>query len=359
MTLSRRRLLAAAAATSVLSAPAVHADRRGDDDHPIIGDGPMRFRCHHGWGRDTLPAGHRYGNASHGVAIDSEGLVYITHVGGPGSYFVFTPDGRFVRHGGAVHAAGTIHPDHAVGHGIDIRRENGRDMIYLSAAHPDGTFAKTTIDDEVVWSFGRDEVFRRAGVDPAEQRKFKPTNVSFLPETETGSGGYLLGDGYGDYRLYEFDADDHYVRTIGTPGEAAGELRMPHGHGWDPHHDATIVADRVNHRLQWFDTDGRSIRTTDGFRLPADIDTRDDWTVVPDLEARVTLLHRDGTRIELGDDEAWHDQVLSSNWQMRSWRDRWPAGRFVHPHDACFTPDGDLIVTEWVAGGRVTMLRAV
>jgi hypothetical protein len=31
----------------------------------------------------------------------------------------------------------------------------------------------------------------------------------------------------------------------------------------------------------------------------------------------------------------------------------------VHPHDACFAPNGDIFVAEWVATGRITKLERV
>ncbi|MGC6425875.1 MAG: peptidase, partial [Akkermansiaceae bacterium] len=34
-------------------------------------------------------------------------------------------------------------------------------------------------------------------------------------------------------------------------------------------------------------------------------------------------------------------------------------GKFVHPHDACFDPEGNIFVAEWVSTGRVTKLRKV
>ena len=36
---------------------------------------------------------------------------------------------------------------------------------------------------------------------------------------------------------------------------------------------------------------------------------------------------------------------------------RWEAGKFVHPHDACFDAQGNIFVAEWVATGRVTKLK--
>jgi hypothetical protein len=36
---------------------------------------------------------------------------------------------------------------------------------------------------------------------------------------------------------------------------------------------------------------------------------------------------------------------------------QWPAGKFIHPHDACFDKDGNIFVVEWVQTGRVTLLK--
>ncbi len=42
---------------------------------------------------------------------------------------------------------------------------------------------------------------------------------------------------------------------------------------------------------------------------------------------------------------------------IRTQPEQWPAGKFIHPHDACFDKDGNIFVVEWVATGRVTFLR--
>jgi hypothetical protein len=94
--------------------------------------------------------------------------------------------------------------------------------------------------------------------------------------------------------------------------------------------------------------------------FPADIDTRGEIMVVPDLHARITLLDKDNKVIaHLGDDPAWRKQVLGDNFSMRSEPGRWENGRFIHPHDACFDHDGNLYVAEWVAIGRINFLRHV
>ncbi len=360
---SRRSFLKSAAAGSAsvaLVGPLILGaeDRTGKSD-AIVGSGEHTYRCHHFWGNDSLPAGHDYGNASHGVTIDAEGLIYITHTGRPDSVYVFDPDGRFIRSMAGFHAVKNRNRamTTASGHGIDLRDEGGEQFLYLAAANSDMSFAKVSLNGELVWQRSRDEIFEQAGLAGDEAPRFRPTNVSFRPD-----GGYYLGDGYGSFYLFEYDANDEFVRTIGGPGSENGRFATPHGQ-WLDDRDGTpklVVADRANKRLQWFDMDGNHVRTQDGFLFPADIDSRGEWLLVPDLHARVTILNGDNEPVvHLGDDEAWRESVLADNFKMRTTPERWRTGRFVHPHDACFDADGNIFVTEWVRGGRVTKLEKV
>ncbi|MGA2700319.1 MAG: hypothetical protein ABSH35_04400 [Isosphaeraceae bacterium] len=61
---------------------------------------------------------------------------------------------------------------------------------------------------------------------------------------------------------------------------------------------------------------------------------------------------------DLGYDPYWTKQVLDG-FKIRTQPDRWPAGKFIHPHDACFDKNGNIFVTEWVAMGQVSFLRHV
>ena len=64
-----------------------------------------------------------------------------------------------------------------------------------------------------------------------------------------------------------------------------------------------------------------------------------------------------GPRSRLGDDVA---RITGKDGgQVRGNPDLWQAGKFVHPHDACFDHEGNIYVAEWVATGRVSKLRRV
>jgi len=348
----------AAAAASAVAFPQLLLASKTAPGAVTVGEGEHRYECLHDWGRDSLPEGHHYGRATHGVAIDRDGFLYLTHHGGPDSVFVFDPEGRFVRSLGGEFVAAQREGQAAscFGHGIDIREEGGEEFLYLSPNHPTLFFAKMAMDGSLVWTKDRAEVAEESGVFDGETR-FNPTNASFRPD-----GGYYLGDGYGSHYLFEYDREDRFVRAIGGQGSEQGQFATPHGQWLDDRDGVPklVVADRANRRLQWFGMDGAHLKTLEGFLFPADIDARGEVLLVPDLHARVTLLGADDEVLaQLGDDEAWRERVLDPATAMRSKPELWEPGRFVHPHDACFDAEGNIFLAEWVVGGRLTKLRRV
>ena len=83
-----------------------------------------------------------------------------------------------------------------------------------------------------------------------------------------------------------------------------------------------------------------------------------DLLLVPDLSARITLLGADNKVLtQMGEDSDWREAVLKDGMALRNHPDQWQAGKFLHPHDACFDREGNILVAEWVATGRITRLR--
>ncbi|NCY02609.1 MAG: hypothetical protein EBX36_06780, partial [Planctomycetia bacterium] len=191
------------------------------------------------------------------------------------------------------------------------------------------------------------------------RRGFLPTNVAFLDD-----GGFLLADGYGSFRIHRYDRDARWVSGFGGAGDGRGTFNTPHGLWVDrrPAADGAarepviVVCDRAHDTLQTFSIDGTYRDTLTGFGLPANVDTWNTLMVVPELKACVTLLDaNNAVAARLGRAV----ERLAANKNLRSQPDQWRDGEFVHPHDACFTPAGDLFVAEWVSTGRVTKLERV
>lgn len=347
---SRRTFLKAAgsSALAVTAAPLfLHATNKSGSKTPIVGEGAHQYECHHNWGQ--LPDDVEWGD-THGVCVDSEGLVYIKHrKRGPkrmASVVVFDPAGKCVRTFGKQY--------HGAGHGIDVRKEGGEEFLYLSCIQM-GIVVKTNLKGEEVWRIGRP-------TKPAHYKnkkaRYSPTNLAFAPD-----GGIYVGDGYGSHFVHQYDAKNNLVRTFGGIGKGKGQLRTPHGIWLDDRpgrEPSLVVADRANARLQYFSLDGKHLGFNSDVSFPADIDIQGETMLVPDLHARITLFDKNNKVItHLGYEEGWTKQVLANRLKLRRDPKKYRAGRFVHPHDACFDAKGNIYVAEWVPQGRINFLKKV
>lgn len=356
--MNRRTFLKSTAAVSATlsSGPILlGTEDKAGSKAPRVGTGEHTYECDHNWGE--LPPDYTW-QTTHNVAVDSEGLVYITHQGLKAAkknmdcVMVFDPKGKFVRSFGKDW--------HGGGHGIEIRKEGSDEFIYLTNTWtPTLKVVKTTLKGEQVWAKGRPEC--KEYEDP--KKPYNPTNVSWLPD-----GGFTVGDGYGSNYMMNYDKDGKLVKVFGGPGKGLGQLATPHGHcleDRDGNHPLILVCDRANARLQTFTLDGKPVSATDPGKVvlfPAHAKVRGNVILLPDLHARVSLLDRTDRDykpiVHLGDDEAWRKKVLDG-FKVRGQPKEWLPGKFVHPHDACFDKDGNIFVVEWVATGRVSYLKKV
>lgn len=348
---SRRTLLGSGAAA--IAAPAIITSKR-TSAQDIVGTGDYTFHCKHQW--PQLPDRYHW-QITHNVTVDPENRLYVIHEGDSSkadhpSIFVFDEDGRFVKAFGQQFQGG--------GHGLDIRVEDGTPYLYVSGYQHLKTIAKLTLDGETVWQKYAPMQSERYAEGEATNPKrvwgrdrFMPTNFAFLPD-----GDFLVADGYGAYCVHQYDSDGNWKGHFGGAGKGNGTFNLPHGIWIDDRDgiDARIVvADRANNTLQLFDMDHNYKHTIGGFGLPANVDTHGDLMLVPELVARVSLLDKSyKTVATIGDDR----ERLQADPQktIRSDESKWQDGKFVHPHDACFDNDGNIIVAEWVATGRVTKL---
>ena len=192
--------------------------------------------------------------------------------------------------------------------------------------------------------------------DPGE--RWKPTGVAAVAET----GEVWVADGYRHSLVHRFAADGRHVQTL-TGLEGAGRFDCPHGLLVDRRRGEPelYVADRANARLQVYDLEGRYLRTAgEGVvATPTDLVAVGDALALTDFtQARVTILDGDDRLAEhVGADPGARE------------RDAWPnarddvgnlvppppaPGRFNSPHAIAADADGNLYVTEWLLGGRVS-----
>ena len=354
--MTRRKFIAASAVA--LAAPRVFTAQKSPKQL-VVGTGAHRYEVWHDW--PQLPEKYSW-QTTHNVAVDREGLLYVIHEGREElkdhpSIFVFDAKGKFVRAFGQQFQGG--------GHGLEVRTEGKDQVLYVSGYQQLKNFAKLTLQGEVIWERRAPMASQLypAGEDTQPVRRwgrdaFMPTNFAFLPD-----GGFFLADGYGSFRIHRYDKEGQWKSMFGEPGTGAGQFNTPHGIWIDnrPGREASVVvADRANKRLQWFTLEGKHLKTLDGFILPANLDSLGETLLVPDLAARITLLDKhDQVITHLGEDPEWRAQVTKDGNRLRSNEkgEGWVSGKFLHPHDACFDPAGNIYVAEWVHTGRVTKLR--
>jgi hypothetical protein len=331
-----------------LTAPIIlGATDKSGSKNPILGEGAYRYEAIHDWGE--LPANIKYGN-THGVVEDSQGHIYVHHTVNNASeshdtMVVFDDKGKFVKSWGKDFKGGA--------HGLHIAKEGKNEFLYLCDTKR-ALVVKTTLGGEEVFTIGypdQSEAYK-PGPDGAK-KKYSPTNLALAP-----NGDIYVGDGYGSSYINQYDKSGKYIRTFGGLGKDAGQLNCPHGiimdmRGKEP---VLTVADRANKRLQYFTLDGKSTGFGSGVSSPCHFNIRKGKVVVPDLDARVTLLDEKNNVItHLG---AGYDVPTARDLRKKS-RESFEPGKFVCPHGACFDHAGNIFVVEWVEVGRVTKLRKV
>lgn len=183
-----------------------------------------------------------------GVACDSKDNVYIhrrTHLP---AILVFDSKGTFIRSFGEDLFANP--------HGIWI----SPDDILFCTDTVNHTVLKLSLDGEVLMTLGTkgkpgkpDEPFNR------------PTRA-----VESPSGDIFVSDGYGQQRVHKFASDGTHLLSWGSKGRGPGEFSLPHSI-WVGRDERVYVADRMNGRIEIFNTDGEFLDQWIGLMYPNEI----------------------------------------------------------------------------------------
>jgi hypothetical protein len=319
------------------------ATNKAGGERPILGEGEHKYEAIHDWGE--LPSRIKYGN-THSVVRDSQGHIYVHHTvhatsESADSVVVFDEKGKFVRSWGKQYKGGA--------HGLFLHKEGNTEYLFFSdQLH--GIVSKRTLKGEEVWTIGYPSESEAYKIKQDRSRPvYRPTNLAIAP-----NGDIYVGDGYGSSYINQYNSKGEYIRTFGGQGKDAGQLWTPHGIWIDTRgsQPTVMVADRTNKRIQNFTLEGKHIGFVNGVKSPCHFHNRGDMVVVPDLVARVTLLDKDNKVLaHLGDGGDDARKLREKD------RDAFIPGKFICPHGACFDPDGNIFVVEFVEVGRVTKLR--
>jgi len=167
------------------------------------------------------------------------------------------------------------------------------------------------------------------------------------------NGSIWIADGYGQSLVHRY--------TDGALDLTLDGFDTPHSLAVDG--DALLVCDRAHGVIKEYGLDGTLRRELGGGVVvtPTDLVIVGDVLVLTDFTAaRLTVLTRDVELVEhlfagdrSPDEDAWPNARAADGTIVRP---PLRAGDFNSPHTLVADDGGDLYVTEWLIGGRVTKL---
>ncbi len=198
----------------------------------ILGDGDYRYSVAEDWAK--LPDGWEFRDVA-GVAVDSKDQVYVFNRGDH-PMMVFDSDGNFLRAWGE----GLFERAHGLHVGPD-------DALYCTD-DGDHTVRKCTAEGKVLLEIG---VPGKPEPYMSGEPFHRCTHTALSPDNHI-----FVSDGYGNARVHKYTPDGKLVMSWGEPGSGPGQFNIVHNivaddDGW------IYVADRENHRVQVFDSNGK------------------------------------------------------------------------------------------------------
>jgi len=296
----------------------------GNEEQDVtVGSGEYTYRPVENWAR--WPDEWKLGDVA-AVGVDAKDRVYAFHRGDH-PVVVFDRMGNYLRSWGE----GVFQRAHGIHMGPD-------DAIYLTD-DGDHTVRKCTLDGKVLLTIGipgdpqpfmSGEPFRRC------------THTALSPH-----GEIYVSDGYGNARVHKYTPEGKRVLSWGEPGSAPGQFNLPHNISCDA--DGWVyVADRENHRIQVFDSNGRFETQWHDLHRPSGL-------YMPPGKCPICYVGEIGPYYEFNRDTpnlGPRVSILSNEGKLLARITAEPAGgttgpaQFISPHGLAVDSRGDLYVGE-------------
>jgi hypothetical protein len=310
-----------------------------------------------------LPEGRTEIGSMHGdIAVSAAGEVYISVEGtvkqrfailGPNPGLqVYSREGKYLRNV----------PDAPFDlHGFLIRQEPAGEFLYAvrlaggmtaedqtRAGVDKQVIVKMTLDGKIVMSIPASSIpdeFKSKSRDGRAGMRL--TGIAVAP-----NGDIYVSDGYASDYLHRFDRNGKYISSFGgkQPPYSFNQLhKIVMDTRFEP--ARLIGTDRQNARLVQFALDGTlaGVVATD-LKRPGSLAIRGDYLAVGELAGgRIDILDKKGTIVT----QVGVNAVAEGVGVNTTPPDKWRPGEVTAPHGLAFTPEGDLLASEFNLFGRV------
>lgn len=315
----------------------------------VLNENLLRYEWLDNWAGQNCEVGFSHND----IAIDSQGRIYVS--------FNTEPYLRvFDREGNLLDSFNLSGPTM---HCLLITQDAGGEWLW-NIDLVGKRLSKSTLEGQVLYSIGRDAF----GV--GDDEKLEITAVAWDPDT----GNMWVADGYGYARegnyggnfIYCFGPDLTLRFRFDGSNSPCGTFKEPHWIFADRRKGVTeiYIADRRNHRLVVFSSNGHYLRTISGdFNTPSGLAAFEDKLVVSELEGRIHILDNNDNIIMTLADGSEYRQCLG--WPNRtgghgashSPLKYLEIGKLNSPHGIAADRDGNIYIHEWMLGARITKLK--
>ena len=285
-----------------------------------IGSGGFTYEIAVDW--EKLPPGYSWTDAA-AVATDSQDRVYVFNRG-EHPMIVFDSEGNFIK---------------SWGEGVFTRAHGltfAPDGTLYCTDDGDHTVRQCTLDGEVLMTIGTPgQAADLYGGQPFN----RCTHVAIDPRT----GDLYVSDGYGNAKVHKYSPDGKLLFSWGEPGTDPGQFNIVHNIATDGN-GYVYVADRENHRVQVFDSQGRYETQWVNLHRPCALYISDEQHVYigelgygmsvnrdhPNIGPRITVMDTSGERLAVVGHLGFGQDV----------------GQFMAPHGLCLDSRDNIYVGE-------------